>query len=89
MSVDPDLYLQVPSGFDDSDEDAQVHPIARLLFHAQTPAEAFDQARQWLEGRTVTVVDVSWHHLVGEERPYELNLYFVFDEDLEDDPTGS
>ncbi|MGW0704913.1 hypothetical protein ACWD4G_02870 [Streptomyces sp. NPDC002643] len=42
MEPDPDLCLTVPAGFDDSDADSQVHPMARKLFPAATAADAFE-----------------------------------------------
>ena len=61
QGMDPDDYsIIVPPGFDDSDDEAQVHPMARRLFPGRTPAEVFAKAAQWVGKHDLTVVDVSW-----------------------------
>ncbi len=77
--MDPDLQLYVPPDFDDAGADAQVHPMATLLFTARTNAEAFAQAQRWLTEHNVTLVDVSWKHLAHEPEPMLLTLYFAFE----------
>jgi len=57
--MDPGYCIDVPPGFDDSDEDAQVHPTARRLFSARTTAEVFAKAQQWVSEHNVFLVDVS------------------------------
>lgn len=44
--LDPDYCLDVPPGFDDSGDDAQVHPMACRLFPARTAAEVFATAER-------------------------------------------
>ena len=85
MNPDPDLQLAVPADFDDSDADAQVHPIARLMFAGRTNAEAFATAQDWLSAHNVLVVDVSWKILHDEPKPMFLTIYFNFNlDDLDD-----
>jgi hypothetical protein len=49
MERDPGrLCLDVPQGFDDTDAETQVHPMARKLFPAATAAEAFRKALDFL-----------------------------------------
>ncbi|MEU7853399.1 hypothetical protein [Nonomuraea sp. NPDC049141] len=79
----PDLRLDVPADFDDSDADAQVHPMARLLFPARTAAEAFGKAQEWVGAHNVFLVDVSWDHQTGEAEPFVLSIYFVFEDESE------
>lgn len=79
--VDTARCLDVPASFDDAGAEAQVHPIARLMFSAQTNAEAFDKAQQWLRDHKVTVVDVSWHYWTGESEPLTSSIYFQFDDE--------
>ncbi|MFF4246710.1 hypothetical protein ACFYY2_19900 [Streptomyces sp. NPDC001822] len=78
-----DFRLPVPASFDDSDADAQVHPVARLLFSARSAAEVFGEAQQWMNEHEhqLSVVDVSWNYADGEPEPFTLALYFVFDEE--------
>lgn len=81
-NMDRDDYrLNVPPDFDDSDADSQVHPIARLMFVAQTDAEAFGLAQQWLASHDAKVIDVSWQHWTGEEFTVSLTIYFTFEYD--------
>ncbi|CCH89167.1 conserved protein of unknown function [Modestobacter italicus] len=79
--MNPDLHLTVPAGFDDADADAQVHPIARLLFTARTNAEAFGKAQKWVSVHDVFLVDVSWDFVNDESEPFTLSIYFVFEEE--------
>ncbi|MFI9028079.1 hypothetical protein [Streptomyces sp. NPDC053560] len=79
MEIDPGLCLDVPEGFDDSDEESQVHPMARKLFPVATAAEAFRQAHEWVKENNVHLVDVSWKHVEGEPYRYELCVYFTFE----------
>lgn len=81
--MDPDLCLDVPAHFDDSDADAQVHPIARLLFSARTNAEAFGKAQQWVSAHNVFLLDVSWDYASDEPEPITLSIYFRFDDESE------
>ncbi|OEV05123.1 hypothetical protein AN216_04395 [Streptomyces oceani] len=82
--LDPDLCLDVPEDFDDSDAEPQVHPIGRKLFQGTTAAEAFRKAHEWVAGHDLLVQDVSWDYLYGNDEPHTLSLYFVFDLDPED-----
>ncbi|WP_202971096.1 hypothetical protein [Saccharothrix sp. ALI-22-I] len=41
--MDPDMCVEVPPSFDDSDAESQVHPIARLIFTAPSAAEVFEK----------------------------------------------
>lgn len=56
--MDSDYCIDVPAGFDDSDEDSQVHPMPRRLFSARTAAEVFAKAEQWAGEHKVFLVDV-------------------------------
>jgi hypothetical protein len=58
QGMDPDYCIAVPPGFDDSDDEAQVHPMARRLFPGRTPAEVFAKAQQWVGEHDVRIVDV-------------------------------
>ncbi|MFM9590237.1 hypothetical protein ACKI1J_14155 [Streptomyces scabiei] len=84
MRLDPDLCLAVPEGFDDSDAESQVHPMARKLFPATSAAEAFRRASVWVAEHAVFLVDVSWDFLHDEDEPYVLSVYFTFELDPED-----
>ncbi|MEU2719933.1 hypothetical protein ACFW4X_09670 [Streptomyces smyrnaeus] len=84
MELDPDLCLEVPEGFDDSDAETGVHPIARKLFHGTTAAEVFRKAQEWVGEQDVFLVDVSWDYLHDEDEPYWLTIYFRFELDPED-----
>jgi hypothetical protein len=79
--MDPDLCLYVPADFDDSDADARVHPVARLMFRARTNAEACGQAQQWVSAYNVFLLDVSWDYASDEPEPITLSIYFQFDDD--------
>ncbi|TJZ57020.1 hypothetical protein FCH28_05970 [Streptomyces piniterrae] len=84
MEHDPGLCLDVPEGFDDSDADSQVHPMARKLFSASTAAGAFGKAQEWVGEQSLLVVDVSWDYAWGEDEPYTLSVYFTFELDPDD-----
>jgi hypothetical protein len=88
--MDPDYCIAVPPGFDDSDEDAQVHPMARRLFTARTAAEVFAKAGRWIGEHRVFVADVSWHWAHDEPEPFILSVYFTFERDdaEEREPAG-
>ncbi|CAL9469980.1 hypothetical protein [Streptomyces sp. enrichment culture] len=89
MEIDPDLCVEVPKGFDDSDAESQVHPIARKMFMATTAAGAFGKAQEWVGENDVFLIDVSWDHLFDEDEPYTLTIYFGFElDDDEDDDDG-
>lgn len=81
--MDPDMFLELPPTFDDShDPEGQVHPVARRLFSASSPAEVFDKARRWLvthEAHNPRVLDVTWDHFDDETEPYSLSVYLSFD----------
>jgi hypothetical protein len=85
MEFDPGLCLDVPEGFDDTDAESQVHPMARKLFPATTAAEAFGKAQEWVAEHQVFLVDVSWDFAHGEDQPYTLSIYFMFELEPEDD----
>ncbi|GAA3863707.1 hypothetical protein [Streptomyces sedi] len=85
MAIDPDLCIELPAGFDDSDEDTQVYPVACKLFMGVTASEAFARASRWVAEHDVRVTDVSWDNMLGEDEPHTLSLYFVFELDPEDD----
>ena len=82
--MDRDYCLDVPSGFDDSAADSQVHPMARLMFFARTNAKVFQKAQEWVEAHDVRVIDVSWDHYAGEDLAVSLTIYFSFE--LEPEP---
>ena len=84
--MDPDLCLTVPEDFDDSDADAQVHPMGRLLFSARTNAEAFGKAQLWVSIHDVFLVDVSWDYAHNEALPITLSIYFVFHDEPKPEP---
>jgi hypothetical protein len=84
MNRDNDYLLDVPAGFDDSDADSQVHPIACLLLPGATNADAFAAAQQFVSANDVRVVDVAWNYFYGEPEPHSLTLYFTFERDDED-----
>ncbi|MFE6166019.1 hypothetical protein ACFQ7F_44785 [Streptomyces sp. NPDC056486] len=84
MKLDPDLCLDVPEGFDDTDADSQVHPIARKLFFAATAADSFRKAHEWVGEHNVRLADLSWDFQHGEDEPYVLGIYFIFELDPED-----
>ncbi len=85
--MDRDYCLDVPSDFDDSAADSQVHPIARLMFFGQTNAEAFGKVHEWVGSHNVRVIDVSWNHWIGEEFSVSLTLYFSFELEPEQQTT--
>lgn len=89
MEFDPGLCLEVPEGFDDSDAESQVHPMARKLFPATTAAGAFGKAQEWVRDHNVRLVDVSWDFLYDEDEPHVLSVYFTFEPDPEEDPEES
>ncbi|MEV8375964.1 hypothetical protein AB0P21_24715 [Kribbella sp. NPDC056861] len=76
--MDPDLCIKLPKDFDDSDAEAQVHPVARLFFIGRTNAEVFAQAQEWLGAHDVLLQDISWKHLQGEDNPLQLTIHFYF-----------
>lgn len=84
MELDPDLCLDVPEGFDDTDAETQVHPMARKLFPATTAAGAFKKAHEWVGEHHVRLADVSWDFMYDEDEPYLLSVYFIFELDPED-----
>ena len=75
------MCLKVPPSFDDSDADAQVHPMARLIFSAQSNAEVFDKVRQWVSEHDVFLVDVAWSYAGDEDAPCALTIYFRFEDE--------
>ena len=79
QDMDPDYCIIVPPGFDDSDDEAQVHPMARRLFPGRTPSEVFAKAQQWVGEHDVTLVDVSWNSAHDEPEPFTLAVYFTFE----------
>jgi hypothetical protein len=89
--MDSDYCIDVPQGFDDSDDDAQVHPMARRLFSAHTAAEVFAKAQRWVSEHEVFLVDVSWNWAHDEPEPFTLSVYFTFERDAdakEQEPSG-
>lgn len=86
MAIDPDLCIEVPADFDDSDSESQVHPIARKMFFGRTNAEVFGKAQLWASEQNVHLIDAAWDEMYGETNPYALTLYFSFE--FEDD-TGA
>ena len=91
QSVDPGYCIDVPPGFDDSGDDAQVHPMARRLFSARTTAEVLAKAQQWVSEHDVFLDDVSWNWAHDEPEPFTLAVYFTFgrDPEPEDEPAGA
>jgi hypothetical protein len=91
QGMDPDYCITVPPGFDDSDDDAQVHPIARRMFPGRTPAEVFAKAQQWVGEHDVRIADVSWNWAHDEPEPFTLRVYFTFEYNPydEDEPAGA
>ncbi|GGK64096.1 hypothetical protein Sme01_25980 [Sphaerisporangium melleum] len=84
LKPDPNLCLTVPADFDDADADSQVHPMARLILAGATAADAFGQAQEWVAAHNVFLVDVSWSYETGEDRPFVLSIYFVFEDPSEE-----
>ncbi|WP_328635952.1 hypothetical protein [Streptomyces canus] len=82
---DSSFCLDIPNGFDDSEAETGVHPIARKLFLGVNAAEAFKAAHDWVREHAVRVVDVSWDFLEGETKPHCLSAYFTFELDPEHD----
>jgi hypothetical protein len=80
MAIDPDLCLSVPAGFDDTDAESQVHPVARKMFLSATAAEAFKKAHEWVGEHKVRLLDVSWDMRHDEDEPYTLSIYFIFED---------
>ena len=60
MAIDPDLCIELPAGFDDSDSESQVHPIARKMFFGRTNAEVFGKAQLWASEQNVHLIDAAW-----------------------------
>ncbi|WP_329174660.1 hypothetical protein [Streptomyces sp. NBC_01477] len=85
MEFDAGHCLDVPEGFDDSDAENQVHPVASRFFTATTAAEVFKRAHEWVAEQKIFLVDVSWDFLHDEDEPYSLRIYFTFEFDPEDD----
>ncbi|GAA3846246.1 hypothetical protein GCM10022403_092520 [Streptomyces coacervatus] len=79
MVLNPDFCLDVPEGFDDSDAETGVHPMARKLFPATTAAEAFKKAHEWVREQQIRLTDVSWDFFHDEDEPYCLSIYFTFE----------
>ena len=84
MEFDPNHCLYVPEGFDDTDAETQVYPMARKLFPATTAAGAFKKAYEWVREHNVRLGDVSWAFDHGEDEPHVLSIYFTFEQELED-----
>ncbi|MEU6882168.1 hypothetical protein [Streptomyces sp. NPDC046712] len=84
MVFDPNFRLDVPEGFDDSDAETGVHPVARKLFPATTAADAFKKAHEWVREHKIRVLDVSWDFFHDEDEPNCLTIYFMFELDPED-----
>lgn len=82
MYMNPDRFLELPLSFDDLDDpEGQVHPIARRVFGASSPAEVFDKVRRWLvahEAHRPRILDVRWDHLQDETKPYWLSVNLTF-----------
>ncbi|WP_225729247.1 MULTISPECIES: hypothetical protein [unclassified Nocardia] len=87
--MNPDYCIDIPPGFDDSDEDSQVHPIACRQFSAGTVAEVFGKAQQWISKHNVFLIDVSWTWAYGEPEPFMLAVYFNFEGLEEEEPAGA
>jgi hypothetical protein len=81
--MDSDYCIDVPDGFDDSADDAQVHPMARRLFSARTAAGVFEKAHHWVSEHKVFLVDVSWNWAHDEREPFILAVYFTFERDAD------
>ncbi|MEV6395453.1 hypothetical protein AB0M39_11845 [Streptomyces sp. NPDC051907] len=84
MVLDPNLCLDVPEDFDDSDAETGVHPMARKLFPATTAAGAFEKAHEWVREHRIRVVDVSWDFCHDEDEPHCLSIYFTFESQSQD-----
>ncbi|MDQ2585811.1 hypothetical protein [Saccharothrix yanglingensis] len=83
--MDPDMRLEVPPGFDDSDDDGQVHPVARRLFSGATNADAFRKAMEWVGAHDVFIMGLDWDRAFDEPEPFTLSLFFRFELPDEDD----
>jgi hypothetical protein len=81
QGVDSAYCIDVPPGFDDSDDDSQVHPMARRMFTGHTAAEVFAKAQDWVSQHSVFLVDVSWNWAQDEPQPFILSVYFTFELD--------
>ncbi|MEU3272968.1 hypothetical protein ABZ639_19170 [Saccharomonospora sp. NPDC006951] len=79
--MDSDRCLDIPPDFDDSDADAQVHPIARLMFLGRTNAEVFGKVAQWTSVYNVLIVDMSVDFVFDEPEPVQVAIYFAFDDE--------
>ncbi|WP_128376804.1 hypothetical protein [Streptomyces cavernae] len=77
--LNPSFSLDVPEGFDDSEEETGVHPIARKLFLGASAAHAFAKAHAWVSEHDIRVADVSWDFLDGENEHHCLSVYFTFE----------
>ena len=84
MELDPSFCLDVPEGFDDTDAETGVHPMARKLFLGTTAAETFRKAHEWVGDNKVFLADVSWDFFHDEDQPYVLSVYFTFELGPED-----
>lgn len=82
--MSPDDHVHVPASFDDYDDEdqGQVHAVPRILFTGRTGAEVFAKAQRWLDtfDDDVTVIDVSWLYLDGEDQPMALSVYVRIDD---------
>ncbi len=85
MAVDPELRVEVPADFDDSNSESQVHPIARTMFFGRTNAEVFRKAHSWVDEHNVHLIDAAWDEMFGEAEPYVLTVYFNFEFEDEDE----
>lgn len=79
MTLNPAYCLDVPEDFDDSEEETQVHPMARKLFLGTSAAQVFARAQAWVSEHDVRIVDVSWDVLDGEDEPHCMSVYFTFE----------
>ena len=77
--MDSSYHIDVPPGFDDSDDESQVHPMARRLFTGRTAAEVFAKAERWVGEHPVFLADVSWNWHHDEPEPFVLAVYFTFE----------
>ncbi|MFE9687746.1 hypothetical protein [Streptomyces sp. NPDC006285] len=77
--LNPSFSLDVPEGFDDSEAETGVHPIARKLFLGVSAAHVFSKAHAWVGEQDIRISDVSWDFLDGEDEPHCLSLYFTFE----------
>ncbi|GGZ40785.1 hypothetical protein [Streptomyces bluensis] len=77
--LNPDFCLDVPDGFDDSEAETGVHPVARKLFLGSSPAQVFSKAHTWVSEHDVHIQGLSWDFLDGEGEPHCLSMYFTFE----------